>query len=275
MEEYQLETELVIYNDSAVKVIPNFTLEAEKYCARTHWHERMEFIRVTKGMIKIDFGDETFTVKENEAAVIPPRKPHNIFAVTDIAYSAVVFDIRNFYNKAIAGQKALSEIYEGNTLFYNSTDNSTVISILDDIIQLSSNKNNSFDIIVSVYNLISALKKYCIKKNSQKGTLDNSILAITEYLDENFSNEITIFQLSKLSGYTQQYFCKKFKDTTGLTPVNYLKIVRVEKAYEMIKAGETDINSLAYNCGFSEPNYFTRCFKAHFGHPPTYFTKSK
>ncbi|MBQ8233294.1 MAG: helix-turn-helix transcriptional regulator [Lachnospiraceae bacterium] len=67
----------------------------------------------------------------------------------------------------------------------------------------------------------------------------------------------------------------KFKETTGLTPMNYLKIYRVEEAYKLIKEGKRDIGNIAALCGFPDANYFTRCFKAHFGVPPSYFIRSK
>lgn len=49
----------------------------------------------------------------------------------------------------------------------------------------------------------------------------------------------------------------------------YLKLYRLEVARKRIKSQETSIGNIAAECGFSDANYFTRCFKAHFGIAPS------
>jgi len=56
--------------------------------------------------------------------------------------------------------------------------------------------------------------------------------------------------------------------------MTYLKIFRLEKAKEIIKNSDLSISQVAAECGCSDANYFTRCFRAHFGAPPSRYRKS-
>ena len=75
--------------------------------------------------------------------------------------------------------------------------------------------------------------------------------------------------LAERCGYSDAHFCRKFKQTTWLTPTNYLRIFRLEEAAKQLKQGKGTVSDVAMACGFPDPNYFTRCFKTHFGVPPT------
>lgn len=115
----------------------------------------------------------------------------------------------------------------------------------------------------------------CLAAVSPAISFDNGMKEITNYMEANFASDLTIDTLCKKFKYAKPYFCSKFKENTGLTPMTYLKVYRLEKACELLKEGSYTISEIARSCGFSDSNYFTRCFKEHFGHPPSYFKASK
>lgn len=67
-------------------------------------------------------------------------------------------------------------------------------------------------------------------------------------------------------------FYKKFRDLTGMSPANYVKVKRLNESARRIKAGEGNITEIAFDVGFSDVSYFSRCFKEHFGCPPSKYT---
>ena len=58
-----------------------------------------------------------------------------------------------------------------------------------------------------------------------------------------------------------------------MTPTTYIKINRLNKAVNLLSTNNYSVSEVASLCGFNEPNYFTRCFKAHFGKSPTEYKK--
>ena len=62
---------------------------------------------------------------------------------------------------------------------------------------------------------------------------------------------------------------RKIKALTGSTPNNVIKSIRLRKAYKLIREDGYRVSEAAYQTGFSDPNYFTSCFKKEFGENPS------
>jgi|WetSurMetagenome_2_1015567.scaffolds.fasta_scaffold01530_8 signal transduction histidine kinase/DNA-binding response OmpR family regulator/ligand-binding sensor domain-containing protein len=79
-------------------------------------------------------------------------------------------------------------------------------------------------------------------------------------------NLVNYFDLSRTN-----FFCK-LKSLTGLSPVLYIRDVRMHKAVELIKEKQYTIAEIAYMVGFNDPHYFSKTFKAFWKKNPTEFT---
>lgn len=87
---------------------------------------------------------------------------------------------------------------------------------------------------------------------------------VIDYISTHFCDKISTNYISKMFGYNETYLCRRFKDITGLSPVEYIKILRLEKARSLLKHSNESISAIAIECGFSDINYFSRRFKAHY-----------
>ena len=65
----------VVYDDAAVKIL-HFHFSPGKNCFRTHWHERMELLRIREGELRLRCGGREKTAIAGEVAVFPPRTVH-------------------------------------------------------------------------------------------------------------------------------------------------------------------------------------------------------
>ncbi|MBO9660353.1 MAG: response regulator, partial [Chitinophagaceae bacterium] len=70
-------------------------------------------------------------------------------------------------------------------------------------------------------------------------------------------------------------FYKKFKSLTAMTPVEFVRDFRLEKARQYLEAGDNNVSEVAYLTGFSNPNYFSTCFKEKYGKSPSEFMRAK
>lgn len=66
-------------------------------------------------------------------------------------------------------------------------------------------------------------------------------------------------------------FYKKVRGTTGYTPNEHIRVIRLRKAAELLKEGEKNVSEVAYAVGFDNPYYFSKCFKEQFGMPPSQY----
>ena len=90
-----------------------------------------------------------------------------------------------------------------------------------------------------------------------------------DYIEENVSSDISLNEISEELNISSYYFSKLFKEETGEGFVEYLTKRRVEKAKEMLKDPSKSIKEVGSDCGYSDPNYFSRIFKKSTGMTPT------
>ena len=261
----------VAYSRSAVKVL-HFSHKAENDCFRLHWHDRIEIIYLKCGLASFICGAHSGILKEGSALIVPPRAAHHMKAIRDTEYDTLMFDVRFFYNETEICKSLLPDFIKNGTKYENICTSEKILSSINKL--CNEVDADSLDSVSEVYHLLHLLvEEKVISVSNEKKSGDVS--HITEYLEENFAENITSRQLSKKFGYTSAHLCRKFKNAIGLPPLTYLKIYRLERAYSLITESTLPISDIAEKSGFDDPNYFTRCFTSHFGHPPSFYRKKK
>lgn len=257
----------VEYSTAAVKIL-HFKIKPHTTCFQLHWHDRVEIIRVKKGQMVLQCYNNTVKLKEGEMILFTPKIAHGGYTDDEeVEYDVLMFDLKMFYNQTDVCNHFFSAFFDGDAKFETVICNSETISCIDKI--CNSTDHGSLEIIALVYKLISLLfKKHLYKLSPDSNT---KIKLIIDYIEENYKLDIGTKTLSKKFGYSSEHFCRKFKESTGITPMTYLKIYRLEQSLKMIKSNEYSISEIALECGFLDANYFTRCFKAYYGVPPKHY----
>lgn len=106
-------------------------------------------------------------------------------------------------------------------------------------------------------------------------TYDEELLVrFKELLLQNFSNpEYSVEQLASDAGMSRAKLYRKIKLLLNISPIDYIKQMRLSYAASLIKAGGYRISEIAYMSGFSDPNYFSSCFVKQYGKTPTEYAK--
>ena len=78
-------------------------------------------------------------------------------------------------------------------------------------------------------------------------------------------------KIAELLKLGRTMFYKKVRGTTGYTPNEYIRVIRLRKAAEMLRSGDKNVSEVAYAVGFDNPYYFSKCFKDQFGVPPSQY----
>ncbi|MBP3745059.1 MAG: substrate-binding domain-containing protein [Prevotella sp.] len=82
------------------------------------------------------------------------------------------------------------------------------------------------------------------------------------------NSDISVEDIGLEIGLSRVQLYRKVKALTGLSPVELMRKIRLNKAREMLLTTEKNISEVAYEVGFSAPSYFTKCFKEEFGQLP-------
>ena len=93
---------------------------------------------------------------------------------------------------------------------------------------------------------------------------------VMQYIEEQMDNsELTIDDFASKLLLSRTVFYRKLKSIVGLTPVDFIRDIRIKRAAQLIDSGEFNVSQVAYMTGFSDPKYFSKCFKKQMGVTPT------
>jgi AraC-like DNA-binding protein len=89
-------------------------------------------------------------------------------------------------------------------------------------------------------------------------------------MDESCSRpDFQVDDLCRAMAMSRTAFFNKLKAVTGKAPNDFIRIFRLERAAELLSAHELTITEVADKVGFSDPKYFSSCFRRHFGVSPS------
>ena len=92
---------------------------------------------------------------------------------------------------------------------------------------------------------------------------------VMKFIEEQIGNSnISIGDMAEATATSRSGLNRKMKSILGVTPLDFIREARIRKACQLLKEGGT-VNDVAYKCGFSDPKYFGKCFKAGVGMTPT------
>ncbi len=95
------------------------------------------------------------------------------------------------------------------------------------------------------------------------------------HIETHYQDKITLDELAKKSHLSKRHFTRIFKECTGHSPIDHLMHVRVQRASELLKHTDRTITHITFDCGFSDSNYFTRCFRRAMNQTPKQYRQSR
>ena len=107
----------------------------------------------------------------------------------------------------------------------------------------------------------------------QKSHGDKAILKAQEWLDNQFTEKVTIRKAAAAAGLGERTFARRFKKATGETPLGYCQIMRIEAARKMLETTDDTVEAIANNIGYDDISSFRRILKQRTGMTPSAYRK--
>lgn len=99
---------------------------------------------------------------------------------------------------------------------------------------------------------------------------------VMAYMEEQMDNaELTIDEFAEQLMLSRTIFYRKLKSIVGLTPVDFIREIRIKRAVQLIDSDEYNFSQVAYMTGFNDPKYFSKCFKKVIGINPSEYKERK
>jgi transcriptional regulator GlxA family with amidase domain len=98
---------------------------------------------------------------------------------------------------------------------------------------------------------------------------DDAIIARSQtWIADNYEQANPVEKMTRLSGLNSRTFKRRFRSSTGYTPLEYVQTLRIEEAKQMLETSNEPIDDIAEAVGYEEPNSFRRLFKRTTGVSP-------
>lgn len=240
-----------------------------EYIMQLHWHREFEIIRVISGSFTLFVNNTPYTLIAGDIAFVNCKALHR-GEPENCRYDCIVVDLNLLNRKGNATISSYVEPIINGELCVNALlpfDGSALYAAVNGLFNILTEKRNSFELAVmgSLYAIFGMLydsgfvTEY---KTSKRGAGQTAAISkLVEWIDENYTEQITLPTLAQRVGMTPNYLCRIFKEYTGNTPIEYVNLVRVEGVCNDIAHGQRNITTAAINNGYNDLSYFCKVFK--------------
>ncbi len=259
------------------------TIHYESEKVEEHEHDFHELVIVQKGSGCHVIDNHSFNVSAGDFFVVFPGHQHyymNMEHLTlmNILFNPVIFD---FFKSDLLRMPGFQVMF--NAQIENSPsrkkcekmniDEETISAVMRIFNQILDEQNNlqsgsSTFILTSFIQLVLLICRKSYPSDGRYSSHSYQISKAINYMEKNYQNKISLEILAEVSGLSGSSFRRCFHDTIGISPINYLLKLRLEKATILLDTSDLSISEIAYKTGFSDSNYFIRQFKNFTGTTP-------
>lgn len=119
-----------------------------------------------------------------------------------------------------------------------------------------------------IYQFMTELARLQVTTLQNRDNWSENIRHAAEFIEHNYSQMISIDQLSEHVSLSKYHLIRRFSASTGLTPGAYLTRIRIEKAMELLRGTSLSIEAIAEQIGYSSGSYFIKAFRSLTGLTP-------
>ncbi|MDS0527032.1 AraC family transcriptional regulator [Clostridium sp. SHJSY1] len=249
-----------------------------------------ELVIVIKGSANHIVDDEKFYIKKGDVFVISNDTIHGYeetenFRIINIMYRPEILFSADYDIKKSAGFHALFVLEPYCTkehgfksrLGLKPKDFDRINVLIDFMVSEYANKADGWQTLLGAnfMILVTILSRlYSFDDRPEKSNIINIAKSIS-YIENHYTEDISIDVLAETSHYSSRHFSRIFSETYNTTPLNYILSLRINKACRLLKERGLTISDVAFQCGFSDNNYFSRIFKKRVGLTPKQFRVSQ
>lgn len=237
-----------------------------------HVHEEYTLTLVQEGRMNAFL--DGFSQEYNRSAIltINPDKIHACKTKDGEGYK-----YNSIYFNSQIIEKISKDEFNSNQIFFDksSLNNEKIYQKLSTLVSLDESGDISqLDFECNFIEVLKDILKVNANVTSEVKLSSHDVLInrAKEFINDNFSLDLSLDDISKHLDISKYHFLRLFKDKTYISPHCYLMLRRVEKAKQFLQNGESIANT-AYLCGFNDQSHLHRRFKALVGLTPRKYQK--
>ncbi len=240
------------------------TKRTEGYC----WHQ---ILHSAKGSGTLKYDSTTIPLTDNCFFFIPANYPHEYYPDDE------KWDVRWVVFDGYACNHIFSGLGLTKPIVVAPDDSIRMLRLFDKMfVTLRSDKvYGNYICSGLVYQYIMEFHRLASDRSVAGGADRSDILMpALNYIDEHFREDFSVTTLAEVSGVSQQYLCRVFRQTMNIRPNEYIIRRRLQEAMRLLLDTGAQLSEIAGRSGFSDAGYFGTVFKKYTGMTPMEYRKT-
>lgn len=272
MEQYRHE---FIDKDNILDLHLDFFIDPGQTVINKHFHDWIEIVYLTHGDLEVQVNNKTMNLKVNDFVVINPMSIHSTRCMN--GNTAILLQIPlSFLEKFVPDIREYSFSIDLDSKEPKvQTKLANIRSTLQDLwityqFQVEGYVFRCYSLIFElIYILIHSFSYKVDRKELQKNQKNlERIQMIMNYVEEHYQEPLSIPEIAGEIGLNEIYFSRFFKTNMGMTFLEYLNMIRLEKIYTDLLNTNMPIKDIQEKHGFVNDKVFRRMFKEVYGCTP-------
>lgn len=261
--------ELVLPNEDIPFKLFLFEGKDGNYVRDKHWHRSIEIFALFEGELSFFLNEREYHLLPGEFMLVNSNEVHSI--QSPLPNHTVVLQI-----PLMTFEKYYTE--DRFIYFSRSEDlrDDEIMGLIRDMYGTYQERGTGYELKVQgqfyllVYLLVTRYRQTVVSEEilrQNKGL--NRLSAITAYMKDNYTKDITLEGVARTFGYSTAYLSRMFQKYAQTNYKAYLDQIRLEHAFKDLTNTRTPIGEIAMNHGFANSKSFTRVFREKYGMTPS------
>lgn len=275
-------TELILAACRHRPFLRNLVVTAAGYFPKALGHQRRRAtgigetvcIYCVKGGGCCEVGGRLHPLRPGSLAVLPPGIPH-AYASNDsnpwtIHWVHVKGDYLREYLRELGVSPEQPVIWLGEDL--------QITLLFNEVLRCLRGGLSSLDLLHAASTMAHLLSLMTRRRQERRFVAADGVQRVAraiEFISENFGQPVRVSQLAALANLSPAHFTVLFKAQTGCSPRDYLHLLRIHRACQLLTSSASSIKEIAGQLGYQDPFHFSRKFKAFQGVSPSDYRQGK
>lgn len=245
-----------------------------------HWHDALEIISILEGKLLVELDGRKIQLHAGDLMIFGPNELHSTTSLT--GNTAILVQVPS-EPLAQTFQFTQNRQIVFNPLTHNSRKRTVIEEIRKLMIEMKRLEEErpfgwillfetkTLQVIYTIYaNFSDPVSRAALRGNARNR---ERLAAVIAYTQAHYAEPITLDEMAELTHLQRNYFCRIFRETVGLTYLNYLNELRLAKIYKDLLVSDEPLTDLLAKHGFTNYKLFRTMFNQCFGCTPSELRK--
>ncbi|WP_186375935.1 AraC family transcriptional regulator [Hyella patelloides] len=247
-----------------------FRAKAIHYNYARHSHPGYSIGVIESGVGGNYYRGSTYLAPPKSIILMNPEEAHTGYSAEELPLSyRMLYPSTDLINQIAREAQIIGTPYFKDAVVQNEVLAKNIFS-LHTALERAQNKLEKQSLLVEVFSAILYYYADITVRSIRLNKEHQAVRLIKEYLHDNFSSNISLEQLVKITKLNRSYLIRVFRQAVGMPPYTYLNQIRMRKAKQFLNLGMS-IADTANAVGMSDQSHLTRHFKRMFGITPGYY----